>query len=69
MAIDLDPGNARFFFNRGIALAHKEAYYKAIEDFKKAAELDPEMEKKTREQIHFCLSRLKKSSARSSMLS
>jgi tetratricopeptide (TPR) repeat protein len=69
MAIDLDPGNARVFFNRGIALARKEAYYKAIEDFKKAAELDPEMEKKAQEQIQYCLSQLKKQSARSLMLS
>jgi tetratricopeptide (TPR) repeat protein len=66
-AIDLDPGNAKIFFNRGIALARKEAYHKAIEDFKKAADLDPDMAKKAREQIYFCLSQLKKQSARSSM--
>jgi tetratricopeptide (TPR) repeat protein len=67
MAIELDPGNARVFFNRGIALARKEAFYKAIEDFKKAAELSPEMEKKAREQIYFCLSQLKKHFTGSSM--
>jgi tetratricopeptide (TPR) repeat protein len=67
-AIDLDSGNARVFFNRGIALAHKENYLEAIEDFKKAADLDPEMAKKAREQINFCLSRLKKRFTSSSML-
>lgn len=60
IAIDLDPGNATVFFNRGIAHAHKGNFKMAIKDFEKAANLDQKMRMKAREQINFCLSRLKK---------
>lgn len=60
VAIELEPGKAEIFFNRGIALAGKGEFEKAIADFEQAARLNPEMEKKAREQIGFCLSRIKK---------
>ena len=59
IAIDWEPGNAKVFFNRGIALARKGDFQEAIGDFEKAANLDPEMAKKAREQISFCLSQIK----------
>jgi tetratricopeptide (TPR) repeat protein len=58
-AIEWEPGNAKVFFNRGIALARKGDFFKAIKDFEKAENLDPEMSKKAREQIRFCLSQIK----------
>lgn len=59
-AVDLDPGNATVFFNRGIALAHKGDFKRAIKDFEMAANLDHKMQMRSREQINYCLSQLKK---------
>ena len=60
-AMELNPSESGVFYNRGIALAHKKDYEKAIKDFERAAILDPKIETKVREQIDYCRTHLKNS--------
>ena len=62
-AMELDPNIATIHFNRGIARVHKNDLNMAIEDFAMAARLDQAFEKRSREQIDYCRSLLRKKSA------
>jgi Flp pilus assembly protein TadD len=41
-ALKLNPGNALFYFDRGIAYSRKGQYAQAIADYNKAMEINPE---------------------------
>src|SRR5690606_5640782 len=42
-AIEMDPGYARVYFNRGLAYAALKHYEEAIADYEKATALDPSL--------------------------
>jgi tetratricopeptide (TPR) repeat protein len=58
-AIEIKPYYATAYFNRGSAWRGLKEYRKAIEDFKKAMEIDPSRSEKAKSEIKFCESRIK----------
>ena len=58
-AIKLRPDYATAYFNRGSAWRGLKEYKNAIEDFKKAMDIDPTKREKALAEIKFCESRIK----------